>query len=130
MDVRSHWITMLGVQPGVGRELLESKRYALLVAVVLEHFYLDLVAYVYQVPRVRQPSPRHVRNVEKAINAAQIHKRSVVSEVLHHTGEDGTFLQVFERLGFLLVLLLFEKLLARSHNVAALLVEFDDGDFK
>ena len=37
--------------------------------------------------------------------------------------------QVFERLAALLVLLFFQKLFARDHDVAALLVELDDGDF-
>ena len=50
-DVRAHGIALRGVQPGIGRELLEAQRDALLVFVELQNLDLDLVAHVDQIAR-------------------------------------------------------------------------------
>src|SRR5580692_1370219 len=121
---------MLGVEPGVGRELLESQRDALLVFVVLQNLYLNLIADVHQIFRVSQASPRHVGNVEQAIEAAEIDERAVLGEVLDYAGEDRSFFEVLEGLGALFVLLAFEQVFPRDDYVAALLVELDDHDLE
>jgi hypothetical protein len=91
-------------------------------------FYLDLVAYVYQIAGMRQPSPAHVGNVQQAVDAAQVDKRAVVGQVLHRAGKDRAFAQVLESGGALGVLLFLENFLAADHDVAALLVQLDDPD--
>ena len=129
-DVRADRIAMLGVQPGVGGELLEAERNALLVFVELQHLDLNLVADVDQVAGMGETSPGHVGDVQQAVEAAQIDECAVLGEVLDHAGQHGAFFQMLERLGFLFVLLFFQNLLARDHDVAALLVQLDDGDFE
>src|SRR5271155_3075266 len=128
--VRAHGITVLGIKPRIGGQLLESQRNALLLFVVLQHLHLNLVADVYQVARVRQPSPGHVGDVQQSVKAAEIDERAVLGQVLHHTRQNRALFQMFESLAALLVLLAFEQLLARDHNVAALLVDLDDGNFE
>src|ERR671936_1883163 len=71
-------------------------------------------------------APRHVRDVEQAVDAAQIDERAVVGEVLHDPGEDRAFLQLLQRVLLQLLALLLEEDAAREHDVAALLVELDD----
>src|SRR5579863_576662 len=128
-NVRALGIAMLGIEPRIWRELLESERDALLVFVVLENFYLDLVAHVHEVLGVSQASPGHVSNVKQAIEAAQIDESAVFGEVLDHSGQDGAFFQMLQGLRALFVLLAFEQVLARDHDVATLLVELDNGNF-
>src|SRR6201997_294405 len=53
-DVRARRITVLGVEPRIGRELLESQRDALFIFVVLENLDLNLIADVDQVLGVSQ----------------------------------------------------------------------------
>ena len=79
---------------------------------------------------MRQASPRHVGDVQQAVDAAQVHERAIVGQVLHRARQDGVFAQLLERLGALLALLFFQQLLARDHDVAALLVQLDDADFE
>ena len=76
-----------------------------------------------------QAAPGHVGDVQQAIDSAQVHERAVLGEVLHHSGQHRAFFQVLQSFGFLFVLFLFHQLLARNDDVAALLVELDDGDF-
>src|ERR1022692_3814699 len=128
-DVRSHGIAVLGVEPRIGCQLLEAERNALLLFVVLEYFHLNLIANVHQVVRVREPSPRHIGDVQQAVQSAEIHESAILGEILHHSGEDGAFFQMFQSLAAFLVLLAFEQFLARDHDVAALLVDLDDGNF-
>ena len=128
--VRALGITMLGIEPRIGRELLESQRNALLVFVVLENLNLNLIADVDQIFGVSEASPGHVGDVQQAVEAAEIDERAVFGEVLDHSGEHRTFFQVLERLGALFVLLAFEQILTRHDDVAALLVQLDDGDFE
>src|SRR5579872_1800359 len=64
-DMRPHGVALRGVQPRVGRELFESEGDPLLLFVELENLHLNLVAHIYQIPRMREASPRHVGDVEK-----------------------------------------------------------------
>ena len=128
-DMRADRITVLSVEPRIGRELLEAERHALFLFVVLENLDLDLVADVDQVLGMREASPGHVGDVEQAVEAAEIDESAVLGEVLDHTGEDCALFEVLESLGTLFILLAFEQFLARDHDVAALLVQLDDGDF-
>ena len=78
---------------------------------------------------MRQASPGHVGDVQQAVDAAHVDERAVLGEVLDDAGQDAALFEVLERLAALFVLLFFEQLLARDDDVAALLVELDDGDF-
>src|SRR5215831_18022984 len=123
-------VALHGVKPRVGCELLEAQRHALLFAIELQDLHLDLIAHLHKVARVREASPRHVGNMQQAIDATEINKRTVVGEVLHGTGKDRVFVQLLKRLGAFLALLFFQQLLARDHDVAALLVQFDDANIE
>src|SRR5208283_1341052 len=111
------------------RELLEAERDALLFFVVLQHLHLNLIADVHQIARVRQTSPRHVGDVQQPVNSAHIHKSAILGEVLDDAGQYAAFLEMLQRLAALFRLFSLQKLFSRDHNVAALFVELDDGDF-
>src|SRR6266852_4632046 len=123
VDVRAHGVAVLRVQPRIRRELFEAQRDALLVYVVLQDLHLNLVADVDQIARVRQTSPRHVGDMQQPIDSAHVHECAVLGQVLDDPGEYAAFLQVLQCFAALFVLLFFEKLFPRDHDVAALLVE-------
>src|ERR1051326_5973563 len=77
LDARANGIALCGVEPRVRRKLLEAKRYAQLVGIELQNFYLDLIAHVHQVTRMSQASPRHISDVEQTVNAAQVDESAV-----------------------------------------------------
>ena len=79
-----------------------------------------------QLRRMRDAAPRHVGDVEQAVDAAEIDERAVVGDVLDHAAEDLALGERVERVLLLLRVLLFEEHLAREHDVAALLVDLDD----
>src|SRR5216684_1194903 len=97
-DMRAYGIAVGRIQPRVGCELLESQRDPLLVLVELQHFYLDLVADVDQVAGMGQTSPRHIGDVQQAVDSAQVHESAVLGQILHHSGQHCAFFQVLQSL--------------------------------
>ncbi len=71
-------------------------------------------------------APRHVGDVQQAVDAAEIDERAVVGDVLDDALEHLALGERLERVLLLLGVLLLEQRLAREHDVAALLVDLDD----
>ena len=71
-------------------------------------------------------APRHVGDVQQAVDAAQVDERAVVGDVLDDAAQHLALGERLERRLLLLGVLLFEEHLAREHDVAALLVDLDD----
>src|ERR1700722_19004010 len=65
-------IALRRVEPGIGRQLLEAERDALLFFVELENLDLNLVADVYQIAGMGEASPTHVGDVEQAVDSAEV----------------------------------------------------------
>jgi hypothetical protein len=114
------------VRPGVFGELLGSERHALGLAVELQDHDLDLVADLHEVRRVVDAAPRHVGDVQQAIEAAEVHERAVVGEVLDDAAQHAAFLEKLQGLLLARLLLDLNHRLAGEDDVAALLVDRDD----
>ena len=114
------------VLPRIGAELLEAEADALTLAIELEDAHFDLVADVDDFRRVLDALPRHVGDVQQAIDAAEVDERAVIGEVLDHALDDGAFLQLVEQFGALGAVFLLDDRATRNDDVVALLVELDD----
>ncbi len=123
---RADRIALDDVRPRIVHQLLVAERDALGRRVVLQHDHVDLVVDLEQLRRVRHAAPRHVGDVQQAVDAAEVDERAVVGDVLDHAAEDLALGERVERVLLLLRVLLFEEHLAREHDVAALLVDLDD----
>ena len=99
---------------------------ALALAVELEDAHFDLVADVDDFRRMLDALPRHVGDVQQAVDAAQVDERAVVGEVLDHALDDRAFLQLVEQSRALGAVFLLDDRAARDDDVVALLVELDD----
>ena len=94
--------------------------------VVLQHDDVDVVADLDDFRRVGHSAPRHVRDVQQPVDAAQVDERAVVGQVLDCAAKRLALHQRVERRLLLLRVFFFEEDLARKHDVAALLVDLDD----
>ncbi len=70
--------------------------------------------------------PRHVGDVQQAIDAAEVDERAVIGEVLDDALDDRAFLQALQQLFALLGELALDDGAAGDHHVVALAVELDD----
>ena len=71
-------------------------------------------------------APRHVGDVQKPVDAAQVDERAVIGDVLDGALEHLALGERVQRVLLLLRVLLLEEDLAGQHDVAALLVDLDD----
>ena len=114
------------VRPRIVDELLVAERDALGRRIVLEHDHVDLVVHLEELGRMADAAPRHVGDVQQAVDAAEIDERAVVGDVLDGALEHLAFGERVQRVLLLLRVFFLEENLAGEHDVAALLVDLDD----
>src|SRR5574337_24521 len=125
-DAAADRVATRDVHPRVVAQLLQAQRNAVAFLVVLQHAHVELVADVDHLGRMAHALPRHVGDVQQAVDAAQVHERAVIGEVLHHTLDDGAFDQALQQLLALLGELGLDDGAAADHHVVALAVQLDD----
>ena len=123
---RADRIAIGNVRPGIVDELLVAERHTFGGRVVLEHDHVDLVVDLEQLRRVPDAAPRHVGDVQQAVDAAEIDERAVVGDVLDGALQHLALGKGVQRVLLLLGVFFFEEHLAGEHDVAALLVDLDD----
>src|SRR6185369_394105 len=119
-------IRLFDVVPRIFLRLLQTQADALGFGVVLEHLDGDLVADLEHFTGVIDATPGHVRDVQQAIDTAEVDERAVLGEVLDGAGHDHALFEGLQRLRLQLIALTLEQDAAAQHDVAALLVELDD----
>ena len=125
-QARAGRVTAGDGDPRIVAELLEAERNAVALAVELQHAHIELVADVDDFGRMTHALPRHVGDVQQAIDAAEVDERTVIGEVLDDALDDRAFLQTLQQLFALLGEFALDHGAARDHHVVALAVELDD----
>ena len=68
------WVPTSDVDPRVFAELLETQRNAIALPVELQNLYFQFIANVHHLGRMLDALPRHVGDVQEAVDATQVHK--------------------------------------------------------
>src|SRR5581483_11254457 len=118
-------ITPRNVLPRIGAELLEPEAHARALAVELQDANIDLIANFDDFGRMLDALPRHVGDVQEAVDAAEVHERTVIGEILDRAAHDCAFLEVLHESAALGGEFLLDDRTPRNNNVIALLIEFD-----
>src|SRR6185437_15126350 len=106
--------------PRVFAQLLHAQRYAVLFLIELEYFGRDLVADGQYFRRMLDPPPGQVGDVQQPVDAAQVHERAVIGDVLDDALDDRAFLQRLQKLLALRAEACLEDGTARDDDVVAL----------
>ncbi len=91
-----------------------------------EDDHLDLLVDLEHLAGVPDAAPGHVGDVQEAVDAAQVHERAEIGDVLDRSLADLVLRDVGQQLGLRLRAALLDQLAAADHDVAALLVDFED----
>src|SRR5258708_14184656 len=75
-------------------------------------------------------APAQVREVQQAVNSTEIHKSSVLGNILHVPVHNLAFGQRFHQRGALGVQLFFEQCPPADHHVAAAAVQLGDANLE
>ena len=125
-DARADRILLGDVLPRIALELLEAERDALALPIDVEHLDLELRADRDELGRMRDAAPRHVGDVEQAVDAAEIDECTEVGDVLDDALPHLILLELLHQLLALAGTLVLEDHATRDDDVAAALVELDD----
>src|SRR3984893_14352441 len=116
----------LDALPRIGLQLLHAERDAVGLVVDLDDLDLDLLADVEHLGGMIDAPPRDVGDVQQAVDAAEIHKRTVIGDALDHAVDDLTLFEVLDQLLALLGAGLFQHGTAGDDDVAAAAIHFQD----
>ncbi len=112
--------------PRIGHELFHAERDALGFLVDLDDLDFDRLADFHHFGRVANAAPRHVGDVQQAVNAAEINERTVIGDVLDDAVTGFAFGQLADEFSALFGAAFFEDGAARDHDIAARTVHFQD----
>ena len=125
-DLLGAHVLVRHLEPRVLGYLLEPQRYPLVLRIELEHLDLDLVSHLEQFGGMVHPAPGHVSNVQKTVYPAQVHKTTIVGDILDDPVHNRALLDTLESLFLEFLAFFFQERAAGKHDVTALLVELDD----
>ena len=123
-------ITAGNVLPRIRAQLLQAERDTRALTIELQDADFDFIANLDHFRRMLDALPRHVRDVQQAIDSTEIDEGAVIGEVLDRTTHDRAFLQVVHQCSALGGELLLHDRATRHDNVVALLIELDDLEFE
>ena len=101
-------ITTHDICPRIITQLLHTKADAIFFAVELQNTYVDFVAYVDHFTWVTNTLPRHISDVQQAVNATEIDERAVVGQILNDTLNVLAFLHGSQQLFTLVAIFFFQ----------------------
>src|SRR5262249_10586523 len=81
---------------------------------------------VHNFMRIVDAAPAHVRDVQEAVDAAQVHERAELGDVLDHALADLAFLDLAEELLLHLLTLILDQLAAADDDIPPGLVNLED----
>src|SRR5579862_523933 len=116
----------LDALPGVGFELLHAQGNALRLRVEADHLDLDVLTDIERLGGMIDAPPGDVRDVQQAVDPAQIDKGAVIGDVLDDAVEDLALLEAGDQFEALLGAALLENGAARYDDVAARAVHLED----
>ena len=125
-DTGADRVLLVDVGPRVREKLLESERNPLAVPIDIQHLHVDGVGDLDDFRRMPDPTPGHVRDVEKSVQAAEVDERTEISDVLHDAFSDLPDEELPNQRLLLLLALGLQNDPARHHDVTPPLVELDD----
>ena len=125
-EARADRILRLDALPRIVEQLLHAERDAVGLVVDLDDLDLHLLADVEHLGRVIDAPPRDVGDVQQAVDAAEVHERAVVGDVLDHAVDDLALFEVLHQLLALLGAGLFQHGAAGDDDVAAAAIHLQD----
>src|SRR5437879_8152592 len=119
-------ILRLDALPRIVQQLLHAERYPVGLVVDLDDLDLHGLADGQHFGRVIDPAPGDIGDVQQAVDAAEIHERAVIGDVLDDAVDDLAFFDILHQFLALLGAGLFQHGAARYHDVAAAAIHLED----
>ncbi len=112
--------------PGIGHQLLQAQRDALLLFIELKDDDVDFLLRLHHVGRMLHAAPAQVRQVQQAVDSAEVHECSILRHVFHVPVHHLAFAQRFHQRGTLGMQLFLEQRAPAHYHVPAAAVQLRD----
>ncbi len=119
-------ILRLDALPRIVEQLLHAERDAVGVVIDLDDLHFHRLADIEHFGRVIDPAPCDIGDMQQAVDAAEIHERTVIGDVLDHAVDNLTFFEVLHQFLALLGTRFFQHGPARHDDVAAAAIHLQD----
>ena len=129
LEACTHGILGGNAFPGIGFQLLHTKADALGFRVETDDLHTNRLSDAERFGGMVDAPPGNVRDMEQAVEAAQIHERTVIGDVLDDTVEYLAFGQAGNQVGALIRTLVFQHGTARNHDIAAASIHLQNAEF-
>ena len=123
---RTDGVFVVGLGPWVGTNLFVAQGDTHCVRVELEDFDLELLAHLEDFRRMVDAAIGHIGDVKQTVDAAQVHKCTVIGDVLDAARHDRALGELLDGVFALVLALFLQQYATRQNDVATLLVELDD----
>ena len=90
------WVAIGNFYPWIFAQLFQTQRDPIALAVELKDFDIHFLTNFYNLAGVLDALPSHIRDVQQAINTAEINKGTVISQIFNHAFNRHAFLQILE----------------------------------
>src|SRR3979490_25182 len=125
-EARIERIFRLDALPRIVQQLLHAERDAVGFVIDLDDLHLHGLTDGQHLGRVIDPAPGDVGDVQQAVDAAEIHERTVIGDVLDHAVDDLPLFEVLHQFLALFGAGLFAHRAARHHDVAAAAIHLEN----
>src|SRR5690606_36617509 len=126
LDLLADRVLAADAFPRIALELLHAGRDAVGLLVDADDLHLDGLADRQDLGRVVDAPPRHVGDMQQAVDAAEVDERAVVGDVLDHALDDLALLEVMDDLRALLGPAFLEHGATRQDDVATAAIHLED----
>ncbi len=124
------WVATCQTDPWIFAQLLDAQGDTALFLIELEDLGFDFLTHLQNFGWVTNTAPCHVGDVQQTVDAAQIHERTVIGDVLDDTFDDSAFGQGFQQFLTLFAHGGFQHSATRQHDVVTLAIELDNLEFQ
>ena len=125
-ELGARGIFFLDPFPGIGLQLFHAQRNTLGFGIEADHLHLHGLADLQGFGRVIDAAPSDIGDMQKAVDAAQVHKSPVIGDVLDHAFENLALGKVGNQFRFGFGAGFLQHGAARYDDVVALRVHFQD----
>ena len=126
LGAAADWVLGFDLLPGRGFLLLQAEGDLLALTVDVQNLDLDLVADLHDLRRVVHAAPRHVGDVEQAVDAAEIHERAEVGDIGDVAAHEVALADILQQVLLLVVALILDELATRDDDIASLFVDLEN----
>ena len=123
---RADRVLLFDVIPRVGEQLFETQSDFHFLAIDVQDHHFDFLIHLHHLGWLRDTCVRHIGDVQKTVDSAEVNKRTEVRDVLDNTFANLTFFEVGHKFLLSVSTLFFDQRTTADNDVLANVINLQD----